>query len=151
MRDDAQAVKTAERQNWRKLLLRLVSAVMTEGERQRLRERRGHWLRLAREAANLNQNEAARLLGLSKTSGTTILAMEKGRRKRVESDVLFALAKVYGVSPRLFLRPPLTDQERLGEYALGALDLEREDWEAEAGDDPDAGDGPSDQPHRRLA
>lgn len=124
---------------------------MTESDRQRARERRGHWLRLAREAANLNQNEAARLLGLKEASGTTILAMEKGRRKRVESDVLFALARIYGVSPRLFLRPPLTDQERLAEYALGALELEREDWEAEPEAGPDAEDGPSEPPHRRLA
>lgn len=120
---------------------------MTEDDRQRLRDRRGHWLRLARDAAGLNQNEVARQLGMKVKSGTSILALEKGRRKRVDSDVLFALARIYGVKPRLFLRPPLTDQERLAEYALGALEQEREDWDQEAERDPDD-DGELGEPPR---
>lgn len=60
--------------------LRLLSVPMTEDELTATRRRRGYWLRLARERANMDQNSVARELGMSPKSGTSVLAWEKGTR-----------------------------------------------------------------------
>lgn len=52
-------------------------------------------LRNARENTNLSQDDAAELLGWSRT---TLTRLENGQR-RIDADELAALAQRYGVSP----------------------------------------------------
>lgn len=115
-----------------------------------LRNRRGHWLRLAREEANLNQSEVARQLGLSEKSGSTITAWEQGKRDPSVSQLL-QMARLYGVPAITFLEPEPTDVERLRQLASAAVELEQRDWVAEGEPGPDAGAGPDGLPRRRSA
>lgn len=123
------------------MFLQLVSARMTEDELAKERRRRGHWMRLARLNANLNQNDVAERLGMSPTSGSTIVAWEKGRRDPKASQ-LTQLARIYGVKRSLFSDPPLTDEERLAEFALGAIEQAFDDSVVEGEEALDAGAGP---------
>ncbi len=122
------------------MLTGLVSVPMTEDELSAVRRRRGYWLRLARRQANLNQDDAARLIGLSENSGTSILHWEKGTRSP-NTDQLEQLARVYGVPVSTLMEPRPTDEEWLAQLAGEALREEAQDWEAEqdrgAGAEPD--------------
>ena len=132
--------------------LRLVSVPMTENELTALRRRRGYWLRLAREQANMDQNSVARELGMSARSGTSVLAWEKGKRSP-SMDQLDQLARIYGVPISTFTEPRPTDEEWLQGLAAGAIAAEAEDWEStlEQGSDPSAGDGEGGLPGKRTA
>jgi transcriptional regulator with XRE-family HTH domain len=132
--------------------LRLVSVPMTEDELAALRRRRGYWLRLAREQANMDQNSVARELGMSARSGTSVLAWEKGKRSP-SMDQLDRLARIYGVPLATFTEPRPTDEEWLQGLAAAALEAEAEDWEAsqERGSDPAAGGVGAEPPGRRTA
>jgi transcriptional regulator with XRE-family HTH domain len=132
--------------------LRLVSVPMTEDELAALRRRRGYWLRLAREQANMDQNSVARELGMSDRSGTSVLAWEKGKRSP-SMDQLDRLARIYGVPISTFTEPRPTDEEWLQDLAASALEAEAEDWESSQGQGSDpaaAGDGDV-PPGRRTA
>jgi transcriptional regulator with XRE-family HTH domain len=89
---------------------------MTEDELAVLRRRRGYWLELARERANMDQNSVARELRMSPRSGTSVLAWEKGRRSP-NMDQLEQLAKIYGLPVTVFTEPRRTDLEWLDEVA----------------------------------
>ncbi len=130
--------------------LRLVSVPMTESELAILRRRRGYWLRLAREAANMDQNSAARELGMSPKSGTSVLAWEKGTRSPT-ADQLHQLARIYRVPVSLFTEPRPTDEEWLSEIASGAVALAREDLEGEEAPGHGADAPPGAPPRRRSA
>lgn len=134
--------------------MRLVSVAMTNEEAVHERRRRGHWLRLARVEANLNQNEVARRLGLGERSGTTILAWEKGRRDP-RSSHLRQLAALYGVPIEKFADPEPTDVERLiewrAELARAAIELAHEDLARDMGAGPSDEAPPDEQPRRRSA
>lgn len=133
--------------------MQLVSVAMTNDELQTERRRRGHWLRLARIEANLNQSEVALRIGLGPNSGTTILAWEKGRRDP-RSSHLRQLAALYGVPIERFADPEPTDVERLIEWraalARAAIELAHEDLEAE-GEEDRAGEAPPDAPPGRRS
>lgn len=138
--------------------LRLASVLMTEDERLAERERRGYWLRLAREHAGpgggvLNQAVAAKAIGLSKNSGSSISDMEKGKRDASATE-LTILARLYGVPVSWFIEPKQTDLEELltaKQRANDALEAEAEDWASlEREPDPTVGGG-GDAPHERRS
>lgn len=132
--------------------LRLLSVPMTEDELAATRRRRGYWLRLARERANMDQNSVARELGMSARSGTSVLAWEKGKRSP-SMDQLDQLARIYGVPISTFTEPRPTDEEWLQGLAVSALEAEAEDWEASQGrgSDPATADDVAGPPGRRTA
>jgi transcriptional regulator with XRE-family HTH domain len=100
--------------------------------------RRGFWLRMAREGANLTQSAAAAQLGLSGKSKSTLSAWEAGTRDPSLRQ-LDRAAELYGVPVQLFLSPEPTAFERLDELIADAAALESEDSEAEEGEgDPKA-------------
>jgi transcriptional regulator with XRE-family HTH domain len=130
--------------------LRLVSVAMTEDELATVRRRRGYWLRLARERANMDQNSVARELGMSPKSGTSVLAWEKGVRSPT-MDQLDQLARIYGVPVSTFSEPRPTDEEWLAGLALGAVGLALTDLEEGAARSHDDGEPPAAQPRRQSA
>ena len=130
--------------------LRLLSAPMTEDELTKLRRRRGYWLRLARERANMDQNSVARELGMSPKSGTSVLAWEKGTRAP-NMDQLHQLARIYDVPVSTFSEPRPTDEEWLDELVTAAGELEREDWEAGERPAPPTEGGTGGEPRTRSA
>jgi transcriptional regulator with XRE-family HTH domain len=85
--------------------------------------RRGYWLKRARARATLTLSAAAHAAGLSKTSGSTVSHWEDGSRP-IKVMHLERLASAYGVPVEFFLRPPVTDDERLDLAAGGVADLE---------------------------
>jgi transcriptional regulator with XRE-family HTH domain len=102
-------------------------------------ERRGFWLRMARERANLTQAAVAAQLGLSSESKSTMSAWEAGTREP-KLRYLKEMARLYGVPLETFTDPAATAREqideRLEDLARAALRAERADWEAE---EPDLG------------
>jgi transcriptional regulator with XRE-family HTH domain len=91
-------------------------------------ERRvGFWLRMARERANLKQEAVAVALGLSAKSKSTVSAWENGRVPSLR--MLRRLAELYGVPLGVFTDPEPTPEERLEQLALGAIAVERADWD----------------------
>jgi transcriptional regulator with XRE-family HTH domain len=132
------------------LSLRLLSPAMSNEQHQR---RLGFWLRIAREDAGKSQEGAARELGLSASSKSTISDWENGVREPKLSQ-LRVLAAYYDVPMDLFVNPPATafeDLEHLKRLAGAALEAEAEDWAAGQGSDPAAaGDGDV-PPGRRTA
>ncbi len=99
-------------------------------------KRRGFWLRIAREAANLTQAAVAEQLELSSQSKSTMSAWEAGTREP-KLRYLKAMADLYGVPLEFFTEPEPTAyeriEERLRELAIEALVDESRDWmEAEA-------------------
>ena len=100
--------------------------------------RLGFWLRIARERSGKSQEGAARELGLSAASKSTVSDWENGIREPKLSQ-LRALAHYYGVPIDLFVSPPATafeDLDRLTALATAALEVEAEEWIAEGGSDP---------------
>lgn len=76
------------------------------------RRRRGHWLRVARQAKGLTLKEVAKEMDYSLRSSSTIKLWEDG--KRDPSDVqLRRVAGVLGVPVEVFTDPDETDEERL--------------------------------------
>ena len=129
-------------------------ALMTNGSATDEAQRRGHWLKVARERANLSQPAAAKLLGLSDKSASTLSAWEAGTREPSPSK-LKAMAALYGVPLSLFYDPPASPAEQLDRMvrlAGLALDAEESDWQASTPEQGrDAEDGPGAPPHRRSA
>jgi transcriptional regulator with XRE-family HTH domain len=112
------------------LSLRLLSGPVSD-EQHHLRL--GFWLRIAREDAGKSQEGAARELGLSAASKSTISDWENGVREPKLSQ-LRVLARYYGVPMDLFVTPPPTafeDLARVKELAAAALDAEAADWASE--------------------
>jgi transcriptional regulator with XRE-family HTH domain len=130
--------------------LRLVSVPMTEDELAQLRRRRGYWLRLARERANMDQNSVALQLGMSPRSGTSVLAWEKGTRSPT-MDQLDQLARIYSVPISSFTESLPTDEEWLDDLVSAAGALERADWEAGDRRRPPSATDTDDEPRRRSA
>ncbi|MEO7332813.1 MAG: helix-turn-helix transcriptional regulator [Gemmatimonadales bacterium] len=116
-------------------------------------ERRGFWLRMARERANLTQAAVAGELGLSSESKSTMSAWEAGTREP-KLRYLKAMARLYGVALEMFTDPEPSARERiedrLAEWSQAALRLEREDWEAGERDGA-VGGAPVAQRRRRSA
>jgi len=114
--------------------------------------RRGFWLRIARERAELSQEDAAKAIGLSGKSKSTMSAWEAGTREIPASKVA-ALARLYGVPVEHLMEPAPTAFEAieawLTEAVATAAALERSDWAEGSG--PGAEDGPGDGPRRRSA
>lgn len=130
--------------------LRLLSVPMTGDELATIRRRRGYWLRLARERAEMDQNSVAHELGMSAKSGTSVLAWEKGTRSPL-MDQLDKLARIYSVPVSTFSEPRPTDEEWLDQLVRDVGELEREDWEAgERRRRPAAGDTGV-EPRKRTA
>lgn len=124
---------------------------MADDELALQRRRRGYWLRLARERANLDQNSVAAQLGMSAKSGTSVLAWEKGTRSP-NVDQLHQLARLYSVPVQVFMEPQPTDEEWLGDLASGAVALALEDQRSAAGErGPRADAAPDGQLRRRSA
>jgi transcriptional regulator with XRE-family HTH domain len=118
------------------------------------RRRRGFWLRIARERANLSQQAAAKELGLSAESKSTLSAWESGAREP-KASMLAKMARLYGVPMAMFADPDPTAHElidrRLDELAREAARLERQDWEKAQAEHRAAEDGPADAPDTRSA
>lgn len=122
-----------------------------EDEDRTYRIRQGFWLRMAREANNLNQIGAAKLVGL--TSKSAISDYESGDTP-VPMARLRRFANVYGWDLSIFTEPDLTAEEqareRMAQLARAAISLAAEDRAAEA-----AARQPSDgrlaQPRRRRS
>lgn len=132
------------------LSVRLLSGPMSDEQHLR---RLGFWLRIARERSGKSQEGAARELGLSAASKSTISDWENGVREPKLSQ-LRSLARYYEVPINLFVDPPATafeDLDRLTELAAGAVTLALEDQEAEGEPHPDVDDEPGAPPHRRSA
>lgn len=116
--------------------------------------RLGFWLRIARERAGKSQEGAARELGLSASSKSTISDWENGVREPKMSQ-LRALARYYEVPLSLFVDPPATafeELDRVRALAAGALEAEAEDWASgEAAAGPADTGGAAEPPRRRSA
>jgi transcriptional regulator with XRE-family HTH domain len=131
--------------------LRLVT--VDEAEETLERQRRGYWLRIARETAGYTQAAVAELIGYRGTSKSSVNAWEDGRRP-VPLDKLKALARLYNVQVERFIDPPESGHEVVRHWqqlATGAVELALEDLEQEQETDPDAGDQPGGQLRRRSA
>ena len=117
-------------------------------------QRRGQWLKVARERANLSQPAAAKLLGLSDKSASTLSAWEAGTREPSPSK-LKAMAALYMVPLSLFYDPPPSPGEQLDRMvrlAGLAIEAEEADWASTAPEQgPSAEDGPAASPQRRSA
>jgi transcriptional regulator with XRE-family HTH domain len=117
-------------------------------------QRRGFWLRMSRERANLTQTAAANELGLQSQAKSTISGWESGAREP-RLRYLKAMAVLYGVPLDLFTDPPPTAYEsidaRLRELVGDATELALADLEAGERPGPDAGDQPGGQPHTQSA
>lgn len=123
--------------------LRLVT--VDEADETLERQRRGFWLRVAREEAGLTQAAAAELIGYRGTSKSSVNAWEDGRRP-VPLDKLKALARLYEVPIDLFIDPQPTAHERVARMkALASAAIEAAEEDLGAGepglgaDEPPAG------------
>lgn len=91
---------------------------------------------MAREFADLSQATAAKELGLSGRSKSTLSAWESGTREPRLSYVA-RMAELYGVPVDLFTNPPASAREvierRLSTAVAEAEVAEREDWESGQG------------------
>jgi len=122
---------------------------MTDDEATAAR-RRGYWLRLARERADLTLAAAAEAAGLRSGSGSTVSLWEGGQRA-IKVTHLIRLARRYRVPVSVFMTPEMTDEERLDEAIRSASAAERVDWDAEAEDSPRAEDELGDELRTRSA
>jgi transcriptional regulator with XRE-family HTH domain len=117
-------------------------------------KRRGFWLRISRERANLTQAGAAELLGLSNRSKSTLSQWEAGTREP-KLRYLNAMARLYGVPLAVFTEPDPSAfeqlEERLAALARAAIRLAMQDSEPGAEGNPPADDEPGSQPRKRPA
>ena len=118
-------------------------------------QRRGFWLRMARERAGLSQATAAKELGLSARSKSTMSAWEAGTREPRPS-MLSRMAALYGIPPERLMSPPPTAYEEIDGWLRGlatsALAREAADWRGTGeGEGPADGDEPGGLPGRRSA
>lgn len=93
-------------------------------------KRLGFWLRMAREHSGKSQEGAARELGLSASSKSTISDWENGVREPRLSQ-LRELAHYYDVPLELLVNPPSTafeELQRVKELAAAALEAEEDPW-----------------------
>lgn len=131
--------------------LRLIT--VDEADEQLERQRRGYWLRIARETAGYTQAAVAELIGYRGTSKSSINAWEDGRRP-VPLDKLKVLARLYNVPVDRFIEPPESGHEVIRHWqqlAADAVALALEDLEAAGEQAPDDGAPPAAPPHRRTA
>ena len=117
-------------------------------------KRRGFWLRVARERANLSQEAVAKEIGLSSTSKSTMSAWENGTRDP-KLRHLTAMARLYGVPVAVFMEPTATAtellEERLAALARAAIRAAVSDAQTEAQRPPAAAGPPAAQPRIRPA
>ena len=112
LRQYVAAVKWGKRSQVENRQLVLAFAGMATNDADAYRRRRGHWLRVARQAEGLTLKEVAREMGYSLRSASTIKLWEDG--KRDPSDVqLRHLAEVLNRPIDVFTDPDETDEERL--------------------------------------
>lgn len=118
------------------------------------RRRRGFWLRIARERADLSQASAAKELGLSSLSKSTLSAWESGEREP-KASMLARMARLYGVPMEMLANPEPTAHEvidrRLDEAVDEASRQERTGWERSQGASRAAEDAPAYGPDKRSA
>lgn len=133
------------------LLVTLVSVPMTGTEKNLERRRRGFWMRVARDVADVKQEEAAKAIGLK--AGTSILAIEKGRRDPTATEMRI-LAELYGVPVSMFADPKPTDEDRVIEerarLARAAISLAHEDLGPAGGGGHGGGAQPEAPPRTQL-
>lgn len=117
----------------------------TDDEIRRRQRRTAWWLFVARRRSGRTLGDVAKHLGLKAASsvgdferGVTFPSLRQ----------LTLMAALYEVDLRLLTDPPPTDEERLADSAIGAAELEREDWEP-ADQLPRAAEGGRRGAHRR--
>lgn len=117
-------------------------------------KRRGFWLRVARERANLTQEAVIKELGLSSRSKSTMSAWESGAREP-KLRYLTGMARLYEVPVSVFLEPEPTAEEQLDErlaaLARQAIRQAVSDVDAELAQGPASGESPGGQPRRQSA
>lgn len=116
--------------------------------------RRGFWLRIARERADISQGTAAQELGLSGKSKSTLSAWENGTREPRPS-MLSRMAALYGVPVEMFANPAPTAMEVIDQWldrtVATAGELERLDWGARPAPGPESDASPDGGPRRLTA
>lgn len=116
------------------------------------RERRGFWMRMAREWKGLSQESAAQALGIKASSKSTLSKLEKGQLEP-SASLVARMAEIYGVPVELLMHPPASAEEvierRLAALVRAAAELEREDWAREEGADQGTAPEPPDEPRTR--
>lgn len=109
---------------------------------------------MARERAGLSQESAAKELGLSGRSKSTLSAWESGARDP-KASMLARMARLYGVPIDMIADPEPTAYEvidrRLDEIVREASALERQDWEREQARHRGAEGERADEPGTRSA
>jgi transcriptional regulator with XRE-family HTH domain len=100
----------------------------TDDELARRQRRTAWWLFVARRKSGRTLGDVAQHLGLK--AATSVGDFERGVTFPSLRQ-LTVLAALYEVDLRLFTDPPLTDEERLVDSAIGAAVLVREDSERE--------------------
>lgn len=121
------------------------------------RHRQAYWLRLARQydPRKPTLQEVAKAAGLSANSGSVVSLWENDRTPEgPKPSRLRRVAAFYGLPVALFSDPPETDEERLAtlrRLAIGAVDLEQQDWDAGQEGGRDAGGGHDEPPGKRSA
>lgn len=129
----------------------------TDHELSAERHRQAYWLRLARlyDPRRPTLADVAKAAGLADKSGGMVSRWENDRTPEgPKQSRLKRVAAFYGLPVALFSEPPETDEDRLARMrrlAIGAIELEQQDWDAEQGDDPDDGDEPDGPRDRRSA
>jgi transcriptional regulator with XRE-family HTH domain len=116
-------------------------------------QRRGQWLKVARERSNLSQPAAAKLLGLSGKSASTLSAWEAGTREPSPSK-LKAMAALYEVPLSLFYDPPpspIEQVDRMVSLAGLAIAAEAADWDAQAPAPGPSAEGEQGEQRRRQS
>lgn len=117
-----------------RLSLHLLSP--TDMDDDTFQHRQGFWLRMARERAGKSQAGAARFLGLSENSKSSVSDYETGVTPP-SLKTLRRLARWYGVPLDVFTEPGPTAFERLDELAGDAAALALEDQGTVADDGQD--------------
>lgn len=151
-------VKQSNAGNDKTLLPKLRSVAMpTDHELTAERHRQAYWLRLARayDPRKPTLADVAQAAGLSANSGGMVSRWENDRTPEgPKPSRLKRVAAFYGLPVDLFSSPPETDEDRLADMrrlAIGAVELEQQDWDAGADDGPSDEDEPDEPPHRQLA
>lgn len=136
--------------------LRLV-AMPSEPDLALAKARTAWWLRVCRmlDPRKPTLAQVAKAADLQEGSGSVVSLWENNRTANGPTlPQLRRLAAFYGVPLTLFTESPETDEERLAtirRLALGAVDLEQQDWESEAAGHLAAAAEPAAKPGRRTA